>query len=127
MTTYEIKVYDCYIKKCNNEFKKRKNKKDVWFAMTNKITNDYKNGIIKSQNEYIKIMDKLDSDYLNSIENAERNNCHHITVYEGDAELLVGKKYDLIIANINRNILLNDMQVYADCLNEKGILFLSGF
>lgn len=27
MTTYEIKVYDCYIKKCNNEFKKRKNKK----------------------------------------------------------------------------------------------------
>lgn len=31
--------------------------------MTNKITNDYKNGIIKSQNEYIKIIDKLDSDY----------------------------------------------------------------
>lgn len=75
-------------------------------------------------------IDAIDIDnwcYLNSIENAERNNCHHITVYEGDAELLVGKKYDLIIANINRNILLNDMQVYADCLNKKGILFLSGF
>ena len=75
-------------------------------------------------------IDAIDIDnwcYLNSIENAERNNCHHITVYEGDAALLVGKKYDLIIANINRNILLNDIQVYADCLNKKGILFLSGF
>jgi ribosomal protein L11 methyltransferase len=75
-------------------------------------------------------IDAIDIDnwcYLNSIENAERNNCHHITVYEGDATLLVGKKYDLIIANINRNILINDMQVYVDCLNEKGILFLSGF
>ena len=41
--------------------------------------------------------------------------------------LLVGKKYDIIIANINRNILLNDMQQYLDCLNENGILFLSGF
>jgi len=37
------------------------------------------------------------------------------------------KKYDLIIANINRNILLNDMQQYVDCLNKNGILLLSGF
>ena len=42
-------------------------------------------------------------------------------------ELLKGKKYDLIIANINRNILLNDMQTYVDCLNKEGILLLSGF
>lgn len=75
-------------------------------------------------------IDAIDIDnwcYLNSIENAERNNCNQITVYEGDAELLKGKKYDLIIANINRNILLNDMQTYVDCLNKKGILLLSGF
>jgi ribosomal protein L11 methyltransferase len=75
-------------------------------------------------------IDAIDIDnwcYLNSIENAERNNCNHISVYEGDAALLVGKKYDIIIANINRNILLNDMQTYVDCLNENGILFLSGF
>lgn len=77
-----------------------------------------------------KPIDAIDIDnwcYLNSIENAERNNCKHISVYEGDASLLVGKKYDIIIANINRNILLNDMQQYVDCLNENGILFLSGF
>ena len=65
--------------------------------------------------------------YQNSIENAERNNCTHITVYEGDAALLAGKKYDVIIANINRNILLNDMQQYVDCLNKEAILLLSGF
>lgn len=77
-----------------------------------------------------KPIDAIDIDnwcYLNSIENAERNNCQHISVYEGDAELLKGKSYDVIIANINRNILLNDMQTYVDCLNENGILFLSGF
>ena len=75
-------------------------------------------------------IDAIDIDnwcYLNSIENAERNNCHHITVYEGDAALLAGKSYDLIIANINRNILLNDMQVYVDCLNKGGIILFSGF
>ncbi|KGO93707.1 50S ribosomal protein L11 methyltransferase [Flavobacterium subsaxonicum] len=75
-------------------------------------------------------IDAIDIDnwcYLNSIENAERNNCSNITVYEGDAALLAGKKYDVIIANINRNILLNDMQQYVDCLNENAILLLSGF
>ncbi|MBK0368399.1 50S ribosomal protein L11 methyltransferase [Flavobacterium agrisoli] len=75
-------------------------------------------------------IDAIDIDnwcYLNSIENAERNNCQHISVYEGDAALLEGKDYDLIIANINRNILLNDMERYVACLNPKGILLLSGF
>ncbi|NDI98920.1 50S ribosomal protein L11 methyltransferase [Flavobacterium sp. LaA7.5] len=75
-------------------------------------------------------IDAIDIDnwcYLNSIENAERNNCTSISVYEGDAALLEDKNYDVIIANINRNILLNDMQRYVDCLNPDGILFLSGF
>jgi ribosomal protein L11 methyltransferase len=75
-------------------------------------------------------IDAIDIDnwcYLNSIENAERNGCQHITVEEGDANLLPGRSYDLIIANINRNILLNDMQTYVDCLRPKGTLLLSGF
>ncbi len=75
-------------------------------------------------------IDAIDIDnwcYLNSIENAERNDCKHISVYEGDASLLAGKKYDLIIANINRNILLNDMQTYVDCLNPNGVILFSGF
>lgn len=75
-------------------------------------------------------IDAIDIDnwcYLNSIENAQRNNCNAITVYEGDASLLEGKKYDLIIANINRNILLNDMERYVATLNPGGTILLSGF
>ncbi|MFD0991358.1 50S ribosomal protein L11 methyltransferase [Mariniflexile jejuense] len=77
-----------------------------------------------------KPIDAVDYDnwcYLNSIENVERNNCKNITVIEGDASVLSGRKYDIIIANINRNILLNDMETYVSCLNQKGLLFLSGF
>jgi len=75
-------------------------------------------------------IDAIDIDnwcYLNSIENVERNKCSNINVFEGDASLLINKKYDVIIANINRNILLNDMQTYMDCLNDKGVILFSGF
>ncbi|EAR11521.1 ribosomal protein L11 methyltransferase [Polaribacter irgensii 23-P] len=75
-------------------------------------------------------LDAIDIDnwcYENAIENVERNECKNITVYEGDAALLLDKKYDVIIANINRNILLMDMEVYANCMNENGVLLLSGF
>ncbi|ETN94941.1 50S ribosomal protein L11 methyltransferase [Zhouia amylolytica] len=75
-------------------------------------------------------IDAIDIDnwcYLNSLENAERNNCKHITVYEGDASLLKGRAYELIIANINRNILLRDIPVYVKSLRKEGVLLLSGF
>ncbi|PHR70044.1 MAG: 50S ribosomal protein L11 methyltransferase [Lutibacter sp.] len=77
-----------------------------------------------------KPLDAIDIDtwcYENSLENVERNNCKHISVYEGDASLLINKKYDVIIANINRNILLNDIKTYINCLNDNGVLLLSGF
>lgn len=77
-----------------------------------------------------KPIDAIDIDnwcYQNSLENVERNNCKHIAVYEGDASLLKDKKYEVIIANINRNILLNDMHIYASCLDENGVILLSGF
>lgn len=75
-------------------------------------------------------VDAIDIDnwcYENSLENVERNNCHHISVFEGDSSLLKSSAYDVIIANINRNILLQDMSVYTDSLRENGILLLSGF
>lgn len=75
-------------------------------------------------------LDAIDIDnwcYLNSLENVERNECQHISVYEGDVKLLEGKKYDSIIANINRNILMADISSYAKSLNKNGTLFLSGF
>ena len=75
-------------------------------------------------------LDAIDYDnwcYLNSLENVERNACNYISVYEGDASLLPGRHYDIIIANINRNILIQDMETYVSALNSKGILYLSGF
>ena len=75
-------------------------------------------------------VDAIDIDnwcYLNSIENIERNKCKRISVFEGDASLLTKKKYDVIIANINRNILINDLKAYSSCMEKNGILLLSGF
>ena len=75
-------------------------------------------------------LDAIDIDewcFENSLENIQRNNCDNISVFLGDASLLVEKKYDIIIANINRNILLNDMEAYRKCLAKGGELYLSGF
>lgn len=75
-------------------------------------------------------IDAIDIDnwcYLNTQENVERNKANHISVFEGEASLLKDKNYDLIIANINRNILINDMEQYATCLEKGGDLLLSGF
>ena len=75
-------------------------------------------------------LDAIDIDpwcFENSEENITRNNCKNISVHLGDASLLVGKQYDVIIANINRNILLADMESYRNCLNKGGELYLSGF
>lgn len=75
-------------------------------------------------------VDAIDIDnwcYLNAKENVERNNVAFINVYEGDARLLKVQRYDVIIANINRNILLQDIPAYVTCLNPNGVLLLSGF
>jgi ribosomal protein L11 methyltransferase len=75
-------------------------------------------------------LDAIDIDnwcYINSLENVERNGCENISVYEGDVKLIRGKNYDTIIANINRNILMQDIPKYAKSLNSNGSLFLSGF
>ncbi|ASV32525.1 50S ribosomal protein L11 methyltransferase [Maribacter cobaltidurans] len=77
-----------------------------------------------------KKIDAIDIDnwcYLNSLENVERNGIHNISVLEGDASLLDGNKYDIIIANINRNILLKDIPKYKHSLSEGGVLLVSGF
>lgn len=77
-----------------------------------------------------KQIDAIDIDnwcYTNSLENVARNNCSNIMVYQGDATLLRNKTFDCIIANINRNVLLQDMAIYSKCLAPNGVLFLSGF
>jgi ribosomal protein L11 methyltransferase len=63
----------------------------------------------------------------NSLENIAMNNILGIDVRLGGAELLNGLHFDIILANINRNILLADMESYAACLSVGGELYMSGF
>jgi ribosomal protein L11 methyltransferase len=76
-------------------------------------------------------IDAIDIDewaFENTMENAERNNVGFIKGAKGDASLLKGdENYDLFIANINRNILINDMSTYAKSIKVGGQLLLSGF
>lgn len=61
-------------------------------------------------------------------DNAIRNRVSkHVETYCGDASLLQAGKYDVILANINRNILLQDIPTYAKSLRNGGLLFVSGF
>ncbi|MDX9919487.1 MAG: 50S ribosomal protein L11 methyltransferase [Paludibacter sp.] len=63
----------------------------------------------------------------NSLENIALNKVSGIEVKLGGAELLDGLHFDIILANINRNILLADMEKYAACLTTGGELYMSGF
>ncbi|GJQ06525.1 ribosomal protein L11 methyltransferase [Capnocytophaga cynodegmi] len=63
----------------------------------------------------------------NSVENIERNHCKNISVKLGNASLLDNENFDVVIANINRNILLSDIPQYAKTLPSEGTLLLSGF
>ena len=63
----------------------------------------------------------------NTKENAERNNCHAIEAIYGDIENVPALGYGLILANINKNVLLAHLPSYAQLLNQNGILMLSGF
>lgn len=66
--------------------------------------------------------------YNNAMENIATNHVNNIRILIGDASLLDGQDhYDIILANINRNILLNDMHSYINVLNTKGYLIMSGF
>lgn len=65
--------------------------------------------------------------YNNALENVQSNKFTDIEVLLGDASLLSGRKYDIILANINRNILLKDIPLYSQSLNAGGALFMSGF
>ena len=65
--------------------------------------------------------------YNNCLENIEKNKMQVIKAVLGEANAIENEIFDIILANINRNILLQDMHLYAQALTENGILFLSGF
>jgi len=63
----------------------------------------------------------------NSIENAALNDCESVSFQEGTIRNEPLTVYDIVIANINRNILIDELAEYAIRLQAGGVLFLSGF
>ena len=65
---------------------------------------------------------------ISAYDNARLNRVGKVVeTWCGDASLLQRNSYDVLLANINRNILLQDMHTYAACLRRDGLLFVSGF
>ncbi len=65
--------------------------------------------------------------YRNALDNIRLNDENDIVVELGDANSLNDRQFDVILANINRNILLRDMKEYVKCLVDGGKIFFSGF
>lgn len=77
--------------------------------------------------EPIMAIDIDDWSYENTIENLEKNNINNVLVNKGNAQILEGKIFYTILANINKNVLLADIPVYFKSLEKGGNLVLSGF
>ncbi len=72
----------------------------------------------------------VDNDQIaaeNAVENCKENHAGIITVLQGDASAIQPLAYDVILANINRNIILNDITTYNIGLKRNGFLIMSGF
>tara|TARA_B100001758_G_C18313904_1_gene559420 strand:- start:316 stop:1149 length:834 start_codon:yes stop_codon:yes gene_type:complete len=65
--------------------------------------------------------------YKNAIENALLNGISDIDFIYGDINLIIDSKFDLLLANINRNIILKDMAFYYSVMNNEADLIMSGF
>ncbi len=65
--------------------------------------------------------------FENTKENLERNDISNVEALLGDEQMISGRHFDIIFANINRNILLQQIPTYLNALNPEGKIFMSGF
>ncbi len=77
--------------------------------------------------DHITAIDVDDWAYDNAPQNFSHNGVNNVSLLQGDAGAIPDKTFDVIIANINRNVLLEDMDAYARHLNKNGAILLSGF
>ena len=77
--------------------------------------------------KHVVAVDIEDWSVENTMENAERNDCKSIEAICGDVDVLAGRTFGLILANINKNVLKAHMSSYAEMLAKHGTLLLSGF
>ena len=72
-------------------------------------------------------VDNDEGSVRNALENGTRNKTNNIEFIHGGIKAVKGKKFGLIIANINKNILKEHMETYVNILEADGVLLLSGF
>lgn len=76
----------------------------------------------------VEAFDIDDWSVINGYENTEINHCHNIRIQKGTIrEVGLTGKFDIILANINKNVLLDEMGLYCSYLQPGGLLLLSGF
>ena len=75
---------------------------------------------------HITAIDINDWTYKNAIDNLIKNSIKNIHVYRGDVSLITDKYFDIILANIQLNVILNDIMHYQLSLNKGGLLIISG-
>jgi ribosomal protein L11 methyltransferase len=64
--------------------------------------------------------------YMNALGNLRLNKCNNINILAGDYQVVLQKKFDIIMANINRNVLLNEIKEYVQLMKCNACLLLSG-
>jgi ribosomal protein L11 methyltransferase len=72
----------------------------------------------------------IDSDewaFKNAKENSQLNNISNINFIHGDINDIGDTKFDVVLANISRNVILNDIEIYVDQMKDDGEILLSGF
>ena len=70
-------------------------------------------------------IDNDDWSIANTRENLEKNNCSKVDLQKAD-KATTGSVYDIILANINKNVILDNISLLTDQMTKKGILLLSG-
>lgn len=86
-------------------------------------------GILAAKLEANKILgtDIDDGAVENAMENCNRNKINNFVMLNGDIDVVPNDKYDVIVANINKNVLLRHIRTYSTLIVKNGILLLSGF
>jgi ribosomal protein L11 methyltransferase len=77
--------------------------------------------------KHVLAIDNFEWAVENTAENTERNACSKVEAIHGEASALSGKNFNIILAYINRNVLLDDMGAYVACMRPGADLLLSGF
>ncbi len=80
----------------------------------------------KLKAKHIVAIDNEEWAYNNCLENVERNNCYCIKTIKGDDTFGFSETFDIILANINRNVILKNIAYWKNLLNASGILMVSG-